>query len=202
MLTVAERIERRLQPMVDTALDNQPPELLGRVQRLPWERTFSTEPAGNQGRKWVVNITHHLVDDAGNVEPIASIAGYLAGLIAAGEFGHLEYWYLPDPLLDDDIPQDPILLEEFPLRTGTYAAVCERCAQVMRAVDGCAEVDTTYRFGGEPHWDELDLDPPDRCRDCACRQGWYHHAWCTQAACTRCDTQALGCPCDIPHWEP
>jgi hypothetical protein len=67
-------------------------------------------------------------------------------------------------------------------------AVCDVCTLEMLTAPGC--VDVGY---AAPH------EGPERCFDCGCFHGGYHHPGCLHARCVVCDDQAMACYSDGEH---
>lgn len=72
---------------------------------------------------------------------------------------------------------------------------CLACGQHL-TTDTCAAdpYPTAYRWGHEPGWAELDLEPADRCPDCGVRRDQAHHHDCIRAYCEPCDDWIFDCP--------
>lgn len=118
-VTVQHRILRRLEPLIDTAIEESLPEHKLLIEAAIAEGrhglTYSTEPAReDQPGKWCCWITYEIVDVAGVPRRIATVAGTVVGVTVAGEFGALERWYLPDPIYDDDLADVALELDDLP----------------------------------------------------------------------------------------
>lgn len=82
--------------------------------------------------------------------------------------------------------------------------ICEACGREMLTADGC---DCTHiEIDGElypriKYGDPGDLSygypQTERCPDCACRLGNYHHPGCDTEACPKCGLQLISCGCAI-----
>lgn len=58
--------------------------------------------------------------------------------------------------------------------------------------------DGRWRYGAEPTWKAMALDPPERCRDCGVNLGGEHHEHCCIALCATCNGQRIGGGCSCP----
>ena len=81
-------------------------------------------------------------------------------------------------------------------------AECKLCGQRMRKVDGCTweyiesegQLYKRIRYGDEDfQWAD------ERCHDCACLPGHYHHFNCDVEQCPICGGQLIGCDCDFAY---
>ena len=80
--------------------------------------------------------------------------------------------------------------------------VCKFCRKEMLDGKGCLGVPFKYKDGLaiEPikyGFHEHDTYPEERCHDCACEMGHYHHPGCDNEICPRCDRQAISCDCEL-----
>jgi hypothetical protein len=79
-------------------------------------------------------------------------------------------------------------------------AQCQWCEQDMPSVDGCTvtffddflEQGPTQRL---KYGEEGAPPPNERCRDCECLVGHYHHPGCCIEVCPVCKEQAMSCDC-------
>jgi len=86
-------------------------------------------------------------------------------------------------------------------------ARCPTCNGYMRAVDGCSPHPIYLEgkryeripYGQETHIDTSGLG--DRCPDCGCKRGHYHHEGCDMEECPICHRQMLSCSCDFTWYE-
>lgn len=87
-------------------------------------------------------------------------------------------------------------------------AVCEYCGLEMLEADGCKcseiEVDGVWmkriRYGdpGDLAWGYHEFKKDDRCHDCNCKVGEFHHPGCDMEACPKCGGQLIfNCTCDL-----
>lgn len=76
---------------------------------------------------------------------------------------------------------------------------CEHCNKVMSRAKGCMCVPVvvkgiTYvpiKYGSET----MAKYEPERCHDCGCVKGRYHHTGCDVEECPVCHGQMLTCDC-------
>lgn len=83
-------------------------------------------------------------------------------------------------------------------------AICDVCEREMLKAPGCVKTVwliegnqlDAYRFGDEPWYG---VTPPhamlERCHDCCCKVGEYHHPGCDSEQCPSCFGQAIACGC-------
>ena len=84
-------------------------------------------------------------------------------------------------------------------------AVCDNCDKEMKTADGCIEDDICFPADGDflpqiPYTEEDrfhfgDSIPAERCHDCNCKQGEFHHPGCDMEECPRCNGQLISCGC-------
>lgn len=84
-------------------------------------------------------------------------------------------------------------------------ALCKICKGDMLKVNGC--IATEFRLGkqvepAEPFVPEYEGN--ERCHDCGCKNGGFHHPGCDVERCPFCGGQAIGCDCtgDPSHTDP
>lgn len=81
-------------------------------------------------------------------------------------------------------------------------AECELCGQRMRKVDGCTweYIESKGRLHKRIKYGDEDFQWADeRCHDCACLPGHYHHFNCDVEQCPICGGQLIGCDCDFAY---
>jgi len=82
-------------------------------------------------------------------------------------------------------------------------AECPYCGKRMLKENGC---DCNYliisgkeykriRYGEDHPGYELS----DRCHDCGCKKGYYHHPNCDMETCPSCGHQLLSCDCHLQY---
>ena len=75
---------------------------------------------------------------------------------------------------------------------------CEVCGQEMLTADGCYV--STVHINGKvyeriPYYGDFG-EEDERCPDCNCKVGEYHHWGCDNEKCPVCHGQMLGCDCN------
>ena len=70
---------------------------------------------------------------------------------------------------------------------------CEYCNQEMSTAEGCTL--TTVSFGDGVTLPAIVHDMTNRCHDCGCTTGHYHHPGCDMERCPRCGGQLISCWC-------
>jgi hypothetical protein len=91
-------------------------------------------------------------------------------------------------------------------------ARCPICNGYMRVVDGCSphpiyltlKNNRKKRYARIPFGKETHIDTSgfgDRCPDCGCKRGHYHHDNCDVEECPICHTQMLSCSCDFSWYK-
>ena len=81
-------------------------------------------------------------------------------------------------------------------------AKCEYCGKEMLKAIGCKKVIIIsngkkyqpIKYGFE-HYYNGTFDPNERCGDCGCKVGHYHHPGCDVEECPVCGGQLLSCGC-------
>lgn len=84
-------------------------------------------------------------------------------------------------------------------------ALCTWCHKDMLETDSCkkfgVEIPTASEglmeqipYGKEPGCGE-DWSPSERCHDCNCAIGGFHHPGCDMERCPKCEGQLIGCGC-------
>ena len=92
--------------------------------------------------------------------------------------------------------------------------ICKYCYGEMTEVDGCVKIPFRYKdkkvlqpmkFGSNREGlyikKEIKEEGIERCGDCACKIGNYHHSGCDIERCPRCDGQAISCDCKMEGEE-
>lgn len=84
---------------------------------------------------------------------------------------------------------------------------CKYCNREMTTATGCrcsefridGEWTPRIRFGrkGDLAWGYREFKKDDRCPDCACRVGYFHHPGCDMEACPKCGEQSICCSCGV-----
>jgi len=82
-------------------------------------------------------------------------------------------------------------------------AKCEACGREMTTATGCrckeVEINGEWfpriRFGrkGDLTAEFAQMSKGDRCGDCGCRVGYFHHPGCDMEACPVCGEQLISC---------
>lgn len=78
-------------------------------------------------------------------------------------------------------------------------ANCEICEKDMLKSEGCSDKDYIIdgkRFAALPYLNFY-LSGGDRCHDCNCADGEFHHTGCDMEECPRCTGQFISCECEI-----
>jgi hypothetical protein len=77
---------------------------------------------------------------------------------------------------------------------------CKFCSKEMLKAAGCIRVPHLFKDGivMEPikYQNEDGSVDANRCRDCACMSGYYHHPGCDNEKCPRCGGQSISCNCE------
>lgn len=79
-------------------------------------------------------------------------------------------------------------------------AKCEYCGKDMLKAHSCVKVMIRHngkdyepiRFGDE---EDLEIENDERCHDCNCKKGGYHHPGCDMERCPVCGGQLISCGC-------
>lgn len=93
-------------------------------------------------------------------------------------------------------------------------AKCNYCGLEMLSADGCKctsvgiidvtdwdkekpeeKIFTRIKYGGVGDRLRGTVNPNERCRDCGCKYGYFHHWLCDQETCPKCGGQILSCTC-------
>lgn len=76
----------------------------------------------------------------------------------------------------------------------------------MNRVKGCICFDFRYKdkimlspikYGDEDNFKLIS----NKCHDCNCRIGGYHHPGCGVEICPRCKAQAISCNCELDGYD-
>ena len=76
-------------------------------------------------------------------------------------------------------------------------AECKACKQDMLTADGCT-VQFYSDFGDEKDYLRLRYEGgygQERCGDCGCKVGQFHHPGCDVERCPKCHGQCISCDC-------
>ena len=78
-------------------------------------------------------------------------------------------------------------------------AICKHCNKDMLKVKGC--VKKMFHFKDGERLNPLKCEDLDRCHDCGCLDGYYHHPGCDMEVCPRCKGQVISCGCELKGGE-
>ncbi len=84
-------------------------------------------------------------------------------------------------------------------------AACTWCRKDMLKTDSCNKVGVEIPTAPDGLMDQVpygkevkyweDRPPPERCHDCNCAVGGFHHPGCDMEQCPKCSSQLIGCGC-------
>jgi len=84
--------------------------------------------------------------------------------------------------------------------------LCDLCKQEMMTADGCIGTPIPIKVRsviklfkpikfGDAH--DLMETEQERCHDCNCKKGHFHHLGCDAEACPKCRGQLISCDCKV-----
>jgi hypothetical protein len=76
-------------------------------------------------------------------------------------------------------------------------APCEICNKSMMRSKGCLDKDYVIDGKRYPAVPYVDIYGSERCHDCNCKDGEFHHTGCDMERCPLCNGQFIMCDCPI-----